>query len=243
MTQWFIKENSAKDVKGRGIYYSYVLVVFFLIFIFLLTALVVIVVIPLLILEFFYGRTLTGFSKTSKITIAAGSILLLGLLAFSLPYTRNKIVRLSQLSYSMDDADYKWNSLTIRIAKWECSWEVVKENFLIGVGTGDAQDALMDSYRKKGFVEGLRNGYNTHNQYLETWTMLGLPGLIILCWMVWPFRMNWLWRSFMLLIAASFLTENILDVQKGVVFFSFFYALLAGPFTQYSKTDGISLAN
>ncbi len=213
------------------------LILFFLVFIFMLTALVVMLVLPILMGYFVYRNRLGGYSQGVRVTIFSMGIAVMLLLAYSLPYTRNKLVRVTQLSYSLDDPDYKWGSLTIRLAKWECSWALVKEHFLTGVGTGDAQDALMDSYRRKGFAEGLRNNYNTHNQYLETWTMLGIPGLAVLLWMVWPFRMNWLWQSFMILLAASLFTENMLDTQKGVVFIGFFYALLAGPFAKYSKAE------
>ncbi len=212
------------------------LLMFFLVYIFLLTALVVMVVLPILVMYFLYNNRLQTYSQNSRVAIFGSGLIVLVLLAYELPYTRYKLSKISQLSYSMGDADYQWNSLTIRMSKWECSWAVVKEHFLVGVGTGDAQDKLMESYRHKGFTEGLRNNYNTHNQYLETWTMLGIPGLIVLLWMLWPFRMNWLWQSFMILLAASFFTENMLDTQKGVVFISFFYALFAGPFAQYSKS-------
>jgi O-antigen ligase len=205
---------------------SLLLILVFLGFIILLSALVIMFILPLLIVFILGGRLMGGWSAYRKALVFGSALALVFLVAFSLPYTRTKMLRLSQISYSMGDSDYQWGSLTIRLAKWECALEVLRHHWIVGVGTGDAQEALMESYRQKGFSEGLRNNYNTHNQYLETWIMLGIPGLVLLIVVLWPWQRNILWVCFLILISISFLTENMLDTQKGVVFFSFFYSLL-----------------
>lgn len=203
-----------------------VLVVLYLIVIVFLSALVVMFVLPFLIFYLISGKMLKHWSAPGRIVLFVGVLVAFCLAAYSLPYTRTKLQRLTLLEYSMGDPDYKWGSLTIRLAKWECAMDVLKTRWLFGAGTGDAQNEMMESYRKHGFAEGLRNNYNTHNQYLETWIMLGLPGLVLLAAMLWPFAKNELDTCFLTLIAASMFTENILDTQKGVVFLAFFYALL-----------------
>ena len=205
---------------------SLLLMFFFMVYIALLSALNVMFILPLLMLFILSKRLLHNRSIFFRALIFASAFVAFILVAYALPYTRMKLHNLGRLEYSMGDQDYKWGSLSIRLAKWECGWAVVQKNWMLGVGTGDGQAALMESYREKGFSEGLRNNYNTHNQYLETWIMLGLPGLILLLLMLWPWHRDALWVCFLILIFISFLTENMLDTQKGVVFFSFFYALL-----------------
>lgn len=205
------------------------LVMLFTLMIILLSALVIIVLLPLVILILVYKKFIKHFSFFRQIAAVSGLILSIVILVYLIPYTRNKFERMSLTNYEMGDLDYQWNSLSIRMAKWESGWQVINNHYLIGVGTGDGQDALMASYKEKGFLEGIRNNYNSHNQYIETWIMLGLPGIGLLLYMVWPFRLSFFWGVWMLLISVSFFTENMLDTQKGVVFFSFFFALWAGP--------------
>ncbi len=205
---------------------SFSIVAFFLISIVLLAALSLIVLLPLLIIYLLEEKLLQRWSKTQRISIAAACLIAFGLLAYTIPYTRQKFEKLSQTTFEMGYQDYQWGSLTIRLAKWKCAADVLEDSWLVGVGTGDEQNALMESYRKNGFSEGLRNNYNTHNQYLETWIMLGIPGLLLLLAMLWPLSANALWTCFLALNGVFMLTENILDTQKGVVFFAFFYALI-----------------
>lgn len=212
------------------------LLLIFTIFIYMLTALVVMVVLPLLVAGFYYRFRLTPVPLRTRLILLSFGLTLLVTMAVLFPYTRKKIMGLTQLEYRLDAPDYAWGSLTIRLAKWECSWAVIREHYVLGVGTGDAQDALMESYRLKGFSEGARNNYNTHNQYLESWTMLGLAGLVLLVAAVWPFRGVWLWQSAMTLVAVSMLTENLLDRQKGVVFVAFLMAVLGGPLSRGMKS-------
>jgi O-antigen ligase len=56
----------------------------------------------------------------------------------------------------------------------------VQDNWLFGVGIGDAEEAISSAYEESGFVVGSRNDFNAHNQYLQTWLSAGLPGLLAL---------------------------------------------------------------
>ncbi|MBS1976048.1 MAG: O-antigen ligase family protein [Bacteroidetes bacterium] len=158
--------------------------------------------------------------------------LLLSGLAMALPGSRYKIEQVKGLNYDLGAPDSAWNSITMRLAMWECSLPVVKSHFCFGVGIGDENQVLQESYHLKGFSEGIRCNYNVHNQYLSNLMTLGLPGLILLLAMLiapaWQALLtkDWLWMSFLSLMTLSFITENFISTQKGVVFFSFFYSLL-----------------
>jgi O-antigen ligase len=73
---------------------------------------------------------------------------------------------------------------------------------------------------------------HTHNQFLHTWIDLGLVGiLLLLCCLVVCFIQFWkqkeeigIWFSGLILI--NILTDDMLEIQAGIVFFIFFLLLL-----------------
>lgn len=166
-------------------------------------------------------------------SIFASVILVLTILflAMSMPYTSNKVVRSMNLHYEMDYPDSAWNTFTIRMAKWKCGWAVAQDHFLAGAGVGDEMSELMKSYEKLNFKEGIRCHYNVHNQYLSAAMSGGIILFVLLVLMltgaIWiSIRNNdLLATAFVALMVFSLMTENFFTVQKGVTFFSFFYAL------------------
>ncbi|HBF19973.1 MAG: hypothetical protein CMI36_10765 [Owenweeksia sp.] len=119
---------------------------------------------------------------------------------------------------------------------WYDGWEVVKEHWLLGTGTGAANEALQrklqDNDQKfwNGYnVYYLRDrNYNYHNVYLEHWATHGIIGLLIfLALMLIPFfgKRSPEGRIFLLVCGISFITESMLERQAGVLFFSFFYSV------------------
>lgn len=120
-----------------------------------------------------------------------------------------------------------------RYIKWKSSWNAIKDNWVVGTGTGGAQNALREQYKLINWQEGLLVDYNSHNQYLQTWLTLGLPGILILLASVFiPMKRalkngNIQYSIFLFLILIYFLTESFLERQWGVVFYSFFNSLLA----------------
>ncbi len=119
-----------------------------------------------------------------------------------------------------------------RIMIWWYSFEITNENFLFGVGTGDAKSHLLDKYDEKGMTVAHELELNAHNQYLQTMITLGVVGLsvLLLCLIVPAMicfeRRHYLYMVFLLLIAFHFLFESMLETQAGVVFYAFFNAYL-----------------
>ncbi len=115
---------------------------------------------------------------------------------------------------------------------WESAWEVIKENPFAGVGTGDAKDKLMEEAQHKNYVSVVKQNLNYHNQYLQTWAAIGLPGFFALLFSIITGtvyslkKKQFLTTAFFILIAVSFFTESMLERQTGVIFYSFFSAIL-----------------
>jgi O-antigen ligase len=119
-----------------------------------------------------------------------------------------------------------------RVIQWKCALDIIKKNFWLGVGTGDTEDVLYKKYVKEKFRWGIKNRYNAHNQFFQTWLGLGVGGfLLFLSTMIIPFiiekkQHNYLYLSFLFLFFACCLTESMLCAQKGIVFYAFFNSLL-----------------
>ena len=113
---------------------------------------------------------------------------------------------------------------------WKTAWFIIKRNWLIGVGTGDIKTAFKEGYIERESTLSERYRLRAHNQYLTMWATYGLFGLILfLAITVWPILTNSASdvnvQMIVLLAALSFLTEDTIETQAGVMFMAFFYSL------------------
>jgi hypothetical protein len=121
-----------------------------------------------------------------------------------------------------------------RIPIWMLSSEIISENFLIGVGSGDVSDNLMIKYKKYNLHYFESNKFNAHNQYFETFVATGIIGfLIFMTWLFYPvfYKRNYNKKRFLILILVgilmiNFLFESALNTISGVMFIAFFYSFL-----------------
>ena len=126
--------------------------------------------------------------------------------------------------------DPNGHSVLQRWEFWKTGWSIAKANWLFGVGTGDVKSSFRQAYsdRKSPLQPQFR--LRAHNQYLTMWITYGVVGLIIfLIILIWPllhgYRRDPNYIMFFILAALSFLTEDTLESQAGVMFFAYFYAL------------------
>lgn len=132
-----------------------------------------------------------------------------------------------------------------RILVWQTSIEIIKENFLFGVGTGDIKDRLVQEYEKENISKAYQAKLNAHNQYLQTFIALGLIGfLILILVLIFPLLLsfkerNTIYLLFLLLFGFNLLFESMLERQAGVVFYAFFNGILFYYMNvnSYNKTD------
>jgi hypothetical protein len=125
------------------------------------------------------------------------------------------------------------NSLTQRFEFWRAAGHILKDRWLIGVGTGDPPRAFERAYEEIDSQLPPSNRHRAHNQYLSIFIALGLPGIIwFLSVLILPFffknraALNTRYLAFFTIVALSFLTEDTLETQVGQTLFSFFYAYL-----------------
>lgn len=127
-----------------------------------------------------------------------------------------------------------WDGLQLRLAIWDCAAGVIKKHLWAGVGVGDAQQTLQEAYEERKFYFASRyNSYNTHNQFIEQWLMTGIVGCILyILSLGFPLFQSLksgkvLYTLFLTVFIFFCLTESLLEISKGVVWFSFFNSIFA----------------
>jgi O-antigen ligase len=212
---------------------AFSVIVFFLIFIALLSARMQIITLAIIVLSFsLFYLIFIKFSKRNFFLFVLFFIALFASIVF-IPINRERFKE--AINYNSEySIDKQWGGRALRELKWNCSMNVISNNFLFGVGTGGAQNALEECYNTKGYGQLLfydKVSYNSHNQYFETFITLGIIGLVLFLGIfffgfLYAIKNNdFLFLSFLILFFFSCLTESMLERQNGIVFFTFFACL------------------
>jgi len=124
---------------------------------------------------------------------------------------------------------------------WSCSAEVLFQSQVWLTGfAGEPYSQLTDqcyaqkvtAYAASGITFEKIRGMKSHNQYLNVWLECGLPGLFTLlaafALSFWHMikRGNPLGMALVALVALACLTQDVLNVHKGAMFFAVYHALL-----------------
>ncbi len=124
-------------------------------------------------------------------------------------------------------------SLFSRLHIWNAGTDIVKKHFFLGVGPGDTSSELLNRYIAHHYIDPVLRNSNAHNQYLETFIDLGFFGFLLLfISIIFPIfepidKRNTVFLVFLFIVGFNFLFESVLNMQTGVVFFSFFYSLFS----------------
>jgi UDP-GlcNAc:undecaprenyl-phosphate/decaprenyl-phosphate GlcNAc-1-phosphate transferase len=126
---------------------------------------------------------------------------------------------------------------------WPEAIALAKDNLWTGVGVGNSVDALMVKYEAIGYDKGIRERFNAHNQFLETFLQTGVVGLAILI-MIFLYGYykaaihgNKLYAVFLTIIIMYMLVESLFETQMGMVGFSFFNALFLSALSEKNNKE------
>jgi len=117
-----------------------------------------------------------------------------------------------------------------RMARWNLEWRLIQKSPLLGYGAGSEKFVLKDSYFENKFYRSYLLGLNAHNQFLSFLLTAGLIGLLVYLYLFYYGlgvaikRKDFLLLSFLIILLIVSLSENILDVSKGVLFYGFFFS-------------------
>lgn len=174
--------------------------------------------------------------KRQKINILLLSgIVFLGIGYLSYPYTEyyiHDLTNINLIDQHINNPDLQIQQ-NPRPAIWNCAVEIIKNNFWVGVGTGDVQEHLNVCYEVKNLDYQRQNNLNAHNEFLQEGIRHGVIGFsLFIVVLVFPVvvsiqRRLYLYTAFLLIFGCCCITETILSRQSGAIFYSFFNALLA----------------
>ncbi|MDB5154788.1 MAG: O-antigen ligase family protein [Mucilaginibacter sp.] len=139
------------------------------------------------------------------------------------------------LSELKEDLSPSFTGQTVepRLERWKITATLISKSPIIGYGAGSEIQLLQQQYFAKKFYSSFLHHLNSHNEYLSFLIKSGIWGLAVyLATLVYGFKKairksDVVFFSFMVLIAIVSLSENILDVDKGVIFYSFFFSFFA----------------
>ncbi len=168
--------------------------------------------------------------KTSRYRKAAGLAivgLVIGVVIMANPRTRGSVYKIVNGGLKIDkNARY---GFAPRILSWDAAIDLIKERPFMGYGAGSVQEKLNEIYQKKGYTFPLRESFNAHNLWLQTWLENGLLAVLTLgllffiLFRVGGYDINFLGFT-LALVAVLFVNsffESMFNRFSGISFFSF----------------------
>ncbi|MCF0206724.1 MAG: O-antigen ligase family protein, partial [Bacteroidales bacterium] len=178
--------------------------------------------------------------KFVSVPIAVCAILLLPVL-YSTPMVKyrvnNMLESLERNKKGDVDKYLKRESTSIRIAAFMSACDLISENFVFGTGQGDVIACMKEKMQER-VGEDYSGTCAPHNQFLRSFASFGILGFLfdVLLFVV-MFRLSirskdkvFLWWTISTLI--FFVTEDMLCIINGIVFFSMFTAFFLNYWQQ-----------
>ncbi len=143
-----------------------------------------------------------------------------GILSLTVPYLRDRIKQVVEST----EPDPRYFITT-------ASFQIIRDNWMLGVGLGDVQSSLNQQYRLIEFKEGLENEYNTHNDWTNVLLIGGVPAFIALLVVFLgciklaikhPDPFKWI---YLVVYVIAMQTETFFNRNKGVLLFTFLLVL------------------
>jgi len=129
--------------------------------------------------------------------------------------TQNSLIRLFS-----EDADFS-TSLGVRVGMYYFGYQVIKENPILGAGTGDSIQAIRDIAPHR--YERLREHMShEHNQFLSTFVKLGIVGLLLfinIFYQIFRFNQEDKELRFIMIFSTLAIAFGILTTQFNLRFF------------------------
>lgn len=211
----------------------------------MLTLLLVVFLVPLYVFIIFR----TGFNYKKVLLTAAIFVLILTGIAISENPVKNRFkdffLKNTEVAFfdnygTVEEGDF--NNFTLRLFLWRMGLDVVTDsnNYLAGVGNGDAQSLL----NRKMKEHGVRNIHedlalrsplynaNMHNMFLQSLLMVGVSGILLLILITFfPYityrhmeSMPWFY-AFHISTMFFMVQESMLQTQAGLAYYTLFSAI------------------
>ena len=188
--------------------------------VFLAMLLILNIAIPLFLLQ---GKTRKKFIFSS----ACFSALLVGLFTATGSFKSRYLTTLKQ---DLTIAGVPRNLSESRMKRWYSMWTLIRQRPVTGYGSGTEVALLKKNYYEHQLYNSYLHELNADNQYISLLLKHGVIGLLLyvsVLFMGFSYSIrakDFLFFSFLVIISVVSFSENILDVNKGIFFFSFFFS-------------------
>ncbi len=210
-----------------------VLLFYLMLFVFLLNSKAGILVMFLNVLGIIFVFTVFKKQLWVVLLLVGGIIISSVMVVKMVPFVNVRFVEMiSSIKNIKNISPNTENDSEQRILIWKYSADIISTHWITGVGAGDVSAHLTNEYVKNEFYHGTEKNLNCHNQFVQTFVATGIGGFIILLLLVFSIlilairRKSILGLSLFIIVTVTMLTESILEVQSGTVFFGFFIAFL-----------------
>jgi O-antigen ligase len=178
-------------------------------------------------------------NRLERIFLTGACLVVLIASSFLLPTTSQRIEALNIASVRSQTAETapapaKKSSVAMRQISWESAWEVLLHNPM-GVGTGDAEKALVNEYIRRNENSAATKKLNAHNQILQLGVEFGWLGILLLlglfvflCRAAYQ-QKQWIMCAILGVFFLNCLVESMMEVQAGIVFFAYLTILIGPP--------------
>jgi O-antigen ligase len=170
---------------------------------------------------------LASKQRTRFMLITASTTVLIVAGIFTFRFLKTRYVKNLQYDLALTSENAVLDS---RLDRWQAAAALIKQSPIIGHGAGSELGLLHEEFYTRKYYSSFLNHLNTHNQYLSFWVKSGIIGLLFYLATLWfgfkqaLRRKDLLFFSFMLMIAVVSFSENLLDVDKGIIFYAFFFS-------------------
>lgn len=166
-----------------------------------------------------------------RILVYLFSLVMLFFVALQIPSIKYRIFETQRDTGTISKEVSIVNSTGSRITAWQNSWQLIQENWMKGYGTGSANSVLKQKLLNEGYINLANDNMHTHNQLLHTWLDVGVLGIVFIL-LIWVSSIihfikqkNGLALWLIVLMMLNLLTDDMLEIQAGIVFFVFFISL------------------
>jgi O-antigen ligase len=118
-----------------------------------------------------------------------------------------------------------------RIVRWQYILKLIEKSPVFGYGSGSEKRLLKETYFDNKLYNSYLHELNAHNQYLSITLKTGVWGLLIFLFTLLAGfaaalrNRDIIFGSFLIIICVVSFSENLLDTNKGIFFYSFFFSL------------------
>lgn len=188
--------------------------------VFISLCIIVIITIPVLLL---HGKKRLQFFRVSFLAFLLIALAITNIGALKKRYIMDLENDLSENGITPDLSE-------TRMKRWNLEIELISKSPFIGYGSGSEKYILKDKYFEEKFYRSYLLELNAHNQYLSFLINTGIFGLLLYLYIFYfgfsvaIKKKDFLLLSFLILITIVSISENILDLNKGIFFYSFFFS-------------------